>query len=97
MAVVETFTFRLLPGSDEAAFLDADRAVQTELIPNQAGFIRRTTARGADGEWLVVTLWGRAEQAEDYARLAGTEGVGQRFMSFVDGASVRSGRYLTLD
>lgn len=97
MPVVETLTFRLAPGADETAFLDADRAVQTELIPNQPGFARRTTARREGGEWLVVTLWGAPEHAEDYARLAEDAPVAQRFRSFLDPASVRLARYTTLD
>ncbi len=56
MSVVETSTFRLAGGADEQAFLQADRRVQTELVPNQPGFLRRTTARRGP-EWLVVVLW----------------------------------------
>ena len=97
MPVVETLTFRLVPGADEDEFLAADRAVQTELIPNQPGFARRTTARSADGQWIVVTLWGLPGQAEAFARLAVDAPVAQRFMSYADAGTVRSGRYLTLD
>lgn len=97
MSVLETLTFRLVPGTDEEDFLAADRAVQTELIPNQAGFIRRTTARGTDGEWVVVTLWWSVEQAEAYHRLTGDAPVARRFISFAEADSLRWGRYLTLD
>jgi len=97
MSVVETLTFRLVPGADEEDFLAADRAVQTELILNQAGFIRRTTARSADGEWAVVTLWGSPEQAEAYHQVTTTAPVAQRFRSFLDTGTLRFGRYLTLD
>ena len=51
--IIEHRTFRLAAGSDEAAFLAADRRVQTEVVPFQHGFIRRTTARNDDGRWLV--------------------------------------------
>ena len=95
--VVETLSFRLVPGADEEDFLAADRAVQTELIPNQPGFARRTTARGPDGEWLVVTIWWLPEHAEAYHRLTGEAPVAQRFISFAAPDSLRSGRYLTLD
>ena len=30
----------------------------------QEGFVRRTTARGADNEWLTVTLWWGSEWAD---------------------------------
>jgi heme-degrading monooxygenase HmoA len=55
--VIEIQTFRLAAGTSEDQFLAADRAVQTEVVPNQPGFARRTTARGDGGEWVVVTLW----------------------------------------
>ena len=97
MPVVETLTFRLAPGSEESAFLEADRAWQDELIPNQPGFARRTTARGDDGEWLVVTLWGSAGDAGAFGALAESAPVARRFRSLLDPASVRTGRYTTLD
>ena len=55
--IIEHRAFRLASGTDDATFLAADRRVQTEVAPFQHGFIRRTTARGADGRWLVETLW----------------------------------------
>ncbi|HET6811344.1 MAG TPA: hypothetical protein VFH50_10070 [Acidimicrobiales bacterium] len=95
--VVETLTFRLVTGADEHEFVAADRAVQTELIPNQEGFARRTTARGPDGEWIVVTLWWAPEQAEAYHGLTRESPVAQRFISFAAPDSLRWARYLTLD
>ena len=44
MPVIETMTFRLAPGADEQAFLDADRRVQTDFAYRQPGLMRRTTA-----------------------------------------------------
>jgi len=55
--IIEHRTFRLAEGVDEDAFLDADRRVQQEVAVFQEGFVRRTTARGADGAWLVETVW----------------------------------------
>jgi hypothetical protein len=57
MAVIETLTFRLTANTDDAAFLAADRRLQTEFVYHQPGLVRRTTARNDDGEWFVVTLW----------------------------------------
>lgn len=56
--IVETATFRLRAGVDEAAAVAADHAVQVSFANHRRGMLRRTTARAADGEWLVVTLWG---------------------------------------
>lgn len=97
MPVVETLTFRLVAGADEDDFLAADRAVQTELIPNQPGFARRTVARSAEGEWVVVTLWSSPEDAEAYHRLTREAPVARRFISFAEEGTLRFGRYITLD
>ena len=56
MSIVEVTTFRLAEGVTDESFLALDHRVQTELVPNQPGFLRRTTARHGD-DWLVVTLW----------------------------------------
>ena len=88
--LIENLTFRLAPGVDEADFLEADRKVQTELVPNLAGFVRRTTARDGSGGWLVVTLWASAGEA-DAAPPA------PDFMALIDPGSVSVSRYVTLD
>jgi heme-degrading monooxygenase HmoA len=95
MGLVETTTFRLAPGSDEQAFLHSDRRVQTELVPNQPGFLRRTTARN-DDRWLVLSLWANLEQAEAFAALAGGHEVQLEFEQHIDAASVTTCRYETL-
>ena len=86
--LLETTTFRLADGVDEAAFLAADARRQAELSPRR-GFVRRTTARGEAGEWLVLAMWGSAADA-DAAPPAVPE-------DLVDPGSVRTGRYETLD
>jgi len=62
--IIEHRTFRLADGVDEGAFLEADRRVQQEVVVFHEGFVRRTTARGDDGRWLVETLWYDAACAE---------------------------------
>ncbi|MGH9298267.1 MAG: hypothetical protein ACRDZP_09900 [Acidimicrobiales bacterium] len=88
MAVIEVTTFRLRPRSDEAAFLEADSLAQAEMS-RTAGMLRRTTARAAGGEWLVVTLW-RSEADADAAGDARTAVQGQ------DAATVETKRYHSL-
>ena len=95
--VIETTTFRLLSDADEAAFLDADHRFQAEVVPRQRGFVRRTTARGADGEWLVVTLWAsKADAASSTANADGHPRTAELF-AFVDTSSVQVQRYESLD
>src|SRR3954467_13209125 len=97
MAVIEITTFRLADGTDEAAFLEADRRVQTEFIPRHRGFMRRTTARGANGEWAVIVLWGSAADADASAGLAKDHPVTNAFDALLDRSSVQRRRYETLD
>jgi hypothetical protein len=96
MSIVEITTFQLASGATETAFLAADRRVQTELVPNQPGFMRRTTAR-RDGAWLVVTLWGSEQQAQDFDSVAHGHPVQEEFDSFVEPGTVMTHRFETLD
>lgn len=99
LSIVEITTFRIAPGADEADFRRADDAVQTELYSPAPGFVRRTTARSADGEWLVVTLW-RSEADADGAVSAGSDPAHPAAVTFaglVDRSSVVTRRYATLD
>ena len=93
--IIEHHTFRLADDVAEEAFLEADRQVQTEFAPFRAGFIRRTTARAADGEWLVETLWGTPDDAEAAARA--DHPVMREFLSCVDADTASVRHYATLD
>jgi len=86
--LIETSTFRLAAGADETAFLEADRVLQAELSPTP-GFLRRTTARGEAGEWLVLVLWRSAADA--------AAGLAAASSDLVDPASLDVRRYTTLD
>jgi hypothetical protein len=95
--VIEILTFRLADGADEASFRDADKAVQTEFAYQQPGLLRRTTAKGADGSWLVIDIWRSSGDADACHRVWGKDEWTSRFMSLVDVASVRTARYQQLD
>jgi len=97
MSVVETLTFRLAPGTDEGAFLEADRRAQTEFIPNPQGFMRRTTARGPDGDWLVVMLWDTLDNADASRALEQSHPAAVAFNALIDSRSLLRRRYTTLD
>jgi heme-degrading monooxygenase HmoA len=96
VSVVEITTFQLAPGADDAAFLQADRRVQTELVPNQSGFLRRTTARD-DGTWLVVVLWASRDEASAFDDVARNHPAQAEFQRHLDPASVVMHRFDTLD
>jgi hypothetical protein len=86
--LLETTTFRLAAGIDELAYLTADEALQADLSP-RPGFLRRTTARGEAGEWLVLAMWGSGTDADAAPPAVPVD--------LVDPASVRAARWTTLD
>ena len=100
MAVIETMTFRLVDGAGEAAFLAVDKRLQTEFAYQQPGLLRRTTARGVGdraGEWVVIDLWARAEDADACAEGWDHDPLAQELMSHVDPATLEVRRYTDLD
>ena len=97
MAVVEIVTFRLGPGADEESFVAADRRVQTGFMYRRPGLLRRTTARGDGGDWLVVAVWDSVENAEATEEASRGDAAVAAFSGFVDPPTVRIGRYRTLE
>lgn len=95
--LLEIATFRLAAGANQDEFLAIDRRVQNEFIPNLHGFMRRTTARGDDGDWAVIVLWGSVEDAEAAEHLARDDAVMKMFMAFLDEETYRTRRFATLD
>jgi hypothetical protein len=95
--VIQILNFRLATGASEDAFLAVDKRVQIEFAYHQPGLMRRTTARAADGEWMVVDLWRSAEDADACEARWDEEPVCQEFMGLLDASTVRSRRYFELD
>lgn len=95
--IIEILRFRLSRGTDEAAFLEADRGVQTEFAYHQPGMLRRTTAKGPEGTWVVVDLWRSAADADRCDALWGQDPVTDKFRALIDANSVTTERYETLD
>lgn len=89
--------FRLAQGCDEAKFIAADRRLQQEFAYQQPGLLRRTTARGADGDWVVIDLWRSAADADACAARWDGDPVVAAFMALVDASSVTSERFQQLD
>jgi hypothetical protein len=94
--VIEIMRFRLAPDTREAAFLAADRRVQEEFAYHQPGLLRRTTARGPDGGWIVIDLWRSAADADACDARWEHDGVTQAFMALLDRSSVSTERYQEL-
>jgi len=90
-------TFRLKPAADQAAFLEADRRVQTEFAYHQPGLARRTTARSDDAAWVVIDIWRSAADADACAQRWDDDPVVAGFMALIDETSVTTQRFMTLD
>jgi|SRR5436305_13817094 len=97
MAVIETTTFRLSGGADEAAFLRADERLRTGFLYQQPGLARATTARGDGGEWILVVLWATAEAADAAAAQAEGDPSNAELMALVDRSTLVRKRYSTFD
>jgi hypothetical protein len=95
--IIELMTFRLREGVAEADFLAADGRVQTEFAYHQSGMVRRTTARGQDGDWVVVDLWRSAADADACLDGWHRDPAPRAFMALVDEGTVRVQRFQTLD
>jgi hypothetical protein len=97
MAVIEIVTFRLAPGQDEAAFLEADLTAQTEFFYRQPGIIRRTLARGPEDEWLALTLWSSSDAAAAAAEASHDDHNVAPALACIDRSSVTAKSYAALD
>jgi hypothetical protein len=94
--VIEILRFRLAPETTEAEFLAADHRLQEEFAYHQPGLLRRTTARGEDGGWIVIDLWRCAADADACDRRWDADPAAQAFMALLDRSSVSTERYQEL-
>ncbi len=100
MALIQTMTFRLLAGVDDANFMAVDARVQSDFAYQQAGLVRRTTARGIDnrvGEWITIGLWRSAEDADAAGQRWDDDPAAQELMALIEAGSVEVHRYADLD
>jgi heme-degrading monooxygenase HmoA len=83
--VIETNTFRLADGVDDAAFREADEQVRTGFLYQRPGIVRATTAKSDDGEWIVIVLWASDEDADAAADAAHEDAAVKRLEQLVAG------------
>ena len=97
MTVVETVRFKIKPNLEADEFLVQNFYVESEYMALRPGFRGRQTTRDADGEFLIIVQWATPEDAE--ATMGGFYGAPetQKFLAFVDPASVSSGSYTVID
>ena len=94
--LIELMQFRLQGDAAVDEFLIADHRLQTEFAYQQPGLLRRTTARGEHGEWVVIDFWRSAEDADACNERWDNDPIARAFMRFVEGTSVRVQRYSTV-
>lgn len=80
-------------GADDTALRAANEEVQAAFAYQQPGLLRRTVARSAEGEWLVVTLWRTNAEAEEAAERFGADPATEPLRRLIDPQSVSVSRY----
>jgi hypothetical protein len=77
--VIEWAPFRTRPGVDEAALLEAARAIETAFLARCEGFVRRELAR-RDGGYVDIVWWrSRADADAAMAKTSSSEACGRYF------------------
>jgi heme-degrading monooxygenase HmoA len=96
VSIVEITTFTMAAGVSDESILALDERIQTELVPNRPGFLRRTTARHGE-DWVVVTLWASAADATAYQRAVQDHPLQAEFDRAAEAGTLHLTRYTTLD
>ncbi|MCG7391303.1 hypothetical protein MHY87_00065 [Microvirga sp. ACRRW] len=86
--VLETVTFSLQPGTDEAAFIRAANDA-SNVVKAMPGFIRRRLAKGQDGNWIDVCEWADDASAQKAAETFHTIPAAQPFCGMIDMTSAK--------
>ena len=82
-ATLETVTFRLLPGTDPAAFLAA-AAATAGPVARQPGFRDRRLVQGDDGRWTDLVAWSDLAAAQAAAEAIMAEPAFAAFAALID-------------
>jgi heme-degrading monooxygenase HmoA len=95
--LIEINTFRLADGADHAAFLEIDDQIRTGFLYHQPGLVRATTARGDDGEYVVILLWESEEQADASAAKVWDDPAFIEMHQLTDDSTFAQRKYTTFD
>jgi len=83
--VVEWAPFRLAPGTDETALLEASEALQRDFLRHQPGFVRRELLRDADGQWVDLVVWKDHPSAMAAMSAAGSSAACHAYFHLMEG------------
>ena len=91
--VIEIATFNLKDNVSADEFRPIDKAIETQHVAKQPGFISRESVAGENGEWLVIVRWRSAADAD--ASMAGFADAPATapFMAKLDASSMQMKRY----
>jgi hypothetical protein len=84
-SVVEWAPFRLAPGTEESALLEASEALQRDFLRHQPGFVRRELLRDADGHWVDLVVWTDHSSAMAAMSAAGSSAVCNAYFCLMAG------------
>jgi hypothetical protein len=88
MQSIEHVTFRLVPGTDRAAFLAAAHATEA-VVRRQPGFIARMLTEADDGIWSDIVTWASHSDAMAAAEAVMTDPEFAPFGAMIAGPTVR--------
>ncbi|AWB56908.1 hypothetical protein [Colwellia sp. Arc7-D] len=91
--VIEIATFTLNKGVSNQEFSTIDKAVETEHVMKQPGFISRETAKKENGEWLVIVHWNSLKAADASMNSFMQVKAASEFMSKIDTSTMAMNRY----
>ena len=86
--VIELVTFRLKPGTDDAAFIAAV-GQSTAFLEQQPGFLAREVGLTATGEWADMVRWADLDAALRAAAAFNAASETQSFNACLDRNSVQ--------
>ncbi|MFJ3121209.1 hypothetical protein ACIPI6_32325 [Pseudomonas protegens] len=92
-SVIEVVTLFLKKGISYTEFAPVDKAVGSELVARQSGFISRESAAGNNGEWLVIVHWRSLADADASMASFSSAPAAQKFVSLIDPTTMVMKRY----
>lgn len=81
--VVEWAPFRLAPGAEESALLEASEALQHRFLDRQRGYLRRELLRGGDGQWADLVFWADEDSVAAAMKAIDSSAECQRYFSLM--------------
>ena len=95
--VIEIATLKLKDGVTYEEFAPIDKMIGSNYVAKQPGFISRESAKGENGEWVVVVHWKSKEDANKSMASFMNAPESSNFMELVDTSSMFMKRYIKVN